>query len=72
MADTITIRVAIQGDGVHPYNVPLGTTVAQLREIAQINEHLEFRINGETVSNDFVVADGTTVIGTQPVKGGIR
>jgi hypothetical protein len=67
----ITVQLAIQGNGLVPYPVPEGTTVAELRELMRINPSLEIRIGGNTVGNDRVIEDGELVIGTQPVKGGI-
>ena len=67
----VNVRLAIQGNGVVPYPVPEGTTVAQLRELMQLNPSLEIRIGGNVVSDEAVIDDGDLVIGTQPVKGGI-
>lgn len=70
---TIIVKLAILGDGVHEYNVPEGTTVAQLKEIADINPHLQFRIGGEMTTDETVIpnpeveGEATTVVATKNV-----
>jgi hypothetical protein len=70
----VAIRLAVQGNGVVPYNVAVGTTVGDLKKIANLNPHLEIRIDGDKVEDTrtFTPEDeGTAVIGTKAVKGGI-
>jgi hypothetical protein len=71
MEDSIAIKLAVQGNGSVTFNVAEYTTVGELKELAQMNPHLEIRINGEPVNDDRVVENGETVIATQAVKGGI-
>lgn len=69
----VAIRLAVQGNGAVPYNVAVGTTVGELKKIANLNPHLEIRIGGDKVddSRAFTAEDeGTAVIGTKAVKGG--
>lgn len=66
------VRLVSQNTG-REVEVPEGTTVSQLRELASISPDLELRFNGERVSgeNDPVLREGDTVTAAAPsVKHG--
>jgi len=71
----VTLRLAVQGNGVVEYKVAEGTTVGELRDMANLNPHLEIRVGGNKVDDDFAFDadnEGAPVVGTQPVKGGTK
>jgi hypothetical protein len=71
----VTIKIAIQGDGVVTKNFPEGTTLGEIRRILNLNPSLEFRLGGNPVDDDFEIdeeAEGSYLIGAQDAKGGIR
>jgi len=73
-SESVRIKLVVMGNGAISLNVPAGMTVAELRELQNINPDIEIRINGTTVDDNFVINEnlnGSTFIGATNVKGGV-
>jgi len=73
MAENVTIKIAVQGNEVKTEDIPIGSTLAEVKVIKNLPE-LEYRIKGEPIDDDyeFVLDDnGIYLVGTRDSKGGI-
>ena len=74
MSEFVTINLAIQGEPVKPIDVPVNSTLAEVKVLRNLPSSLEFRISGEEVEDDFHFTEdeaGVYLIGTKDAKGGI-
>jgi hypothetical protein len=74
MSDFVTINLAIQGDPVKPIDIPVNSTLAEVKVLKNLPGGLEYRIQGEEIEDDFnftVEEAGVYLIGTKDAKGGI-
>jgi len=73
MSEFVTINLAVQGDAVKPVDIPVGSTLAEVKVIKELPYGLEFRIKGEPIDDDFEFTEdeaGIYLIGTKDAKGG--
>lgn len=73
MSEFVTINLAIQGEPVKPIDVPVNSTLAEVRVLKNLRSDLEFRIQGEEINDDFNFTEdeaGVYLIGTKDAKGG--
>jgi hypothetical protein len=73
MSDFVTINLAIQGERITPIDIPVGSTLEDVRILKNLPGDMEFRINGETIDEDyrfFTEDGGPYLIGTRDAKGG--
>lgn len=73
MSEFVTINLAVQGERVKPIDIPVGSTLEDVRILKNLPNDMEFRIKGETVDEDyefFTEDGGTYLIGTRDAKGG--
>ena len=74
MSDFVTINLAIQGEPVKPIDIPVNSTLAEVKVLKNLPSGLEYRIAGEEIDDDFnftVEEAGVYLIGTKDAKGGI-
>ena len=75
MTDSIVpVKVAIQGDGVITMNFESGITLGELKAQGELNPHLEYRIGGNPIDDDFPFdeeVEGKYLVGTQDAKGAV-
>jgi hypothetical protein len=74
MSEFVTVNLAIQGEPVKPIEIPVNSTLAEVRVLKNLRSDLEFRIQGEEVEDDFHFTEdeaGVYLIGTRDAKGGI-
>jgi hypothetical protein len=74
MSDFVTINLAIQGEAVKPIDFPINSTLAEVKVLKNLPSGLEYRIQGESIEDDFTFTEdelGVYLIGTKDAKGGI-
>ena len=70
MVRMATVRVAELGSIPQELNVPDGSTVAQVLELAGVNQGLQVRLNSNPVDPTQEVTDGDVLVALPAVKGG--
>ena len=74
MSDFVTINLAIQGEPVKTIDIPVNSTLAEVKVLKALPGGLEYRIQGEEIEDDFNFTEdeaGVYLIGTKDAKGGI-
>ena len=63
------IRLVIAGADTTVLNFPEGSTLADLKEMVDLNPGVELKISGQPVDDSYVLVDGQTIIGAANAKG---
>ena len=74
MSDFVTINLSVQGEAVKPIDIPIGSTLAEVKVLKNLPSGLEYRIKGEVLEDSFEFFSdeaGTYLIGTRDAKGGV-
>jgi hypothetical protein len=74
MAGFVTINVATMGEPVKPVEIPIGSTLGEVKVLKGLNIGLEYRIKGNRIDDDYTFGEehtGLYLVGTQDAKGGI-